>query len=89
VRRGQSEAGEADGALGRGIGERGPVAHLGSVRAQSWGQGCPSDGARWWPTAPPAAAPSSGEGRGTDDNVRPKEVLRVLGELLTRAVVKR
>jgi hypothetical protein len=65
------------------------VAHLGSVRAQSWGRGCPSDGTRRWPTAPPAAARGSGEGRGTDGNVQPEEVLRVLRELLTRAVAKR
>jgi hypothetical protein len=61
-RRGRPESGEAGGALDRGIGGRGPVAHLGLVRAQSWGRGCPSDGARRWPTAPPAAARGSGEG---------------------------
>jgi hypothetical protein len=88
---GRPESGEAGGALDRGIGGRGPVAHLRSVRAQSWGRGCPSDGARRWLTAPPAAARGSGEGGGggTDGNVRPDEVLQVLGELLTRAVAKR
>jgi hypothetical protein len=61
-RRGRLEFGKAGGALGRGIGGKGPVAHLGSVRAQSWGRGCPSDGARRWPSVPTAAAWGSGEG---------------------------
>jgi hypothetical protein len=42
------------------------VAHLRSARTQSWGRGCPSDGARRWGSALAAAAWGSGEGGRTD-----------------------
>jgi hypothetical protein len=60
-------------------------AHLGGVGGLGSGGGVAGVGVRRWPAAAAAAARGSGEEGRTDDNMRPGEVLRVLGERVERS----
>jgi hypothetical protein len=79
-----SESGEAGGALGRGIGGRGLVAHLGSVGGVGR-RGRSSDEGAWrWLAVAVAAGCYSGEGDAMPDNERQCKPLWVLGRSLGR-----